>query len=646
MLDGERFVMRGFNYYPRDYGWTSMADWDWEAVDRELALAASLHANTIRTGISWQYTTGNVNNRYNVFSRSGVTPESLEALDRLLDIADRHGLKVVLWLMDGIYPELWQPANFEVVEAHLQTLIPHYADDPRIAAWDLMTDIDGAMLQRPPVGCFGEFPACTKENMLAFLRREAAAVRQLDANHLITVGFCWPASSLLAQDFTDFLAPQFLGGDHPELLEADRIQDIEDYGRWDELLTDRASATDRVEDKVRWIQARMEHPMPLVLAEYGLPSGGLYSSPQLQQAVYASVLEVAFLRTELAGALNWALTDFLWPPKASTSYPLDAPMSSAEERSFGVLDMDYYPKPAAEVASAFYAASPRLTIQTNPDELRFVFNHTFVPGGEDTRELAVAFDAIRFLGENNRRLLELDVGDPSARPYLASGFFDDEGPWGTESKNFAWTGGPQAQATVQVPFPDGTRRIEIRALSGDPGIDMQILIDGEVMKTLTPRTRWSTIGLDLPTTDSLQAGDPLMVRGRFNIPVEGGSVSLQMSADQVTWSDVASATPHAGRVTLSIPAPAGAHSFRLTWIGAGLYGPAVSDVLQVKVMGPPSPVPPTATHAPAATPTPPQSSTPAGDHRWPAMLAVGLIVLVGVGGLWLLRRSSRARRAT
>jgi len=64
MLDGAPFVMKGFNYCPRDYGWTSMADWDWEAVDRELALAASLNANTIRTGINFQYATGNIDGQH------------------------------------------------------------------------------------------------------------------------------------------------------------------------------------------------------------------------------------------------------------------------------------------------------------------------------------------------------------------------------------------------------------------------------------------------------------------------------------------------------------------------------------------------------------------------------------------------------
>jgi len=51
MLNGERFILKGYNYLPRDYGWTDMTTWDWEEVDREFALAKAYGANTIRTGL-------------------------------------------------------------------------------------------------------------------------------------------------------------------------------------------------------------------------------------------------------------------------------------------------------------------------------------------------------------------------------------------------------------------------------------------------------------------------------------------------------------------------------------------------------------------------------------------------------------------
>lgn len=423
MLDGAPFLMKGFNYYPRDYGWTSMADWDWEAVDREFALAASLHANTIRTGISWQYTTGNINNRWNIYTHHSITPESFEAIDHLLELADKHGLKIVLWIADGFYFELSDPHHYSVMEAHLQELIPKYANDPRLAAWDLMTDIDGAMLQPIPDGCFGALPSCTKGNMLIFLQNMAATIRELDSNHLITVGFSWPSSSILTQGFTDFISPQFLGGDHPELLEGDRIGEMEDYGRWSDLLADRVVAVERIEQKVRWLQSQLDHPMPIVLSEFGWFTAAPDSSLELQEAVYEGVLEVALLRTGLAGVLNWALTDFIWPPKAYTNIPLNAPMSTPAEKSFGIYDLDYLPKPAAEVAKAYYAAAPTISLQTHPpSELQLLFDQSFIPE-DDPRELSVVFDWIEFNSSTGDLLQRLDLGTPEARPSLKEGFF-------------------------------------------------------------------------------------------------------------------------------------------------------------------------------------------------------------------------------
>lgn len=85
--------------------------------------------------------------------------------------------------------------------------------------------------------------------MVTLLCSMAATIRALDPQHLLTVGYCWLSGSLLTQDCTDFLMPQCLGADAPNVL--------------------------AVDEEV--------------------------------------VLETAFLRTEIAGALSWVLTDFKWP---------------------------------------------------------------------------------------------------------------------------------------------------------------------------------------------------------------------------------------------------------------------------------------------------------------------------------------------
>ncbi len=645
MLDGQPFIMKGFNYFPRDYGWTSMTEWDWDAVDQELALAESLQANTIRTGIGILPGTGNERRTRSIYATSEVTPESLAAIDHFLELADQHGLKVVFWLNEAMPWELYNPVRFETMRLFLESVIPRYASDPRVAAWDLATDLDGSMLLPPPAGGYGDISWMNRDTMVDFLEAMAETVKGLDPNHPVAVGFCWPSSSLLVQDSTDFLFFQFLGADYPQVLENQGATGAaEDYQAGAGGVGDTQAVAARLEAKLQSIESQLTHPMPIVLSEYGYYSGG-ESSEELQAGLYQAVLDAAFIRRELAGALNWALTDFIWPPKAYTIVPMDAPQSTVYERTFGIFRLDYSPKPAAYVAEAYHAASPLLSIQTSPEELRFVFSQTFVPGPEDNRELAVAFDRITFLGENNRVLLDLDIGDPSARPYLAGGFYEDEGPWESQADTFAWAGGELGVATIRVPFPDGTKRIEMHVLNGQEGIEMQILIDGEEVRTTTPLPHWGTIGVDLPANESLQPGDILTVRGKFNIPVDGGTVTAQASADGAEWSDVASAVPQAGRVVVNIPAQAGANHVRLAWSGAGLYGPATSDVLLFEVSAPPSPVPPTASPTAFRTPTPPAEADPRTDtDGWSLGVPAGLaILLAGVGALLLRRRASSRR---
>ena len=150
MLGGEQFVVKGYNYYPRDYGWTSMVDWDWEEVDRELALASEYGANTIRTGFSFQYATGNLSCD-NLLVDNQVKPEYLDAIQHLLDIAEKYNLKVIFWLGDLCW-KFWNPVYYSGLQHYLESIIPSFATDSRILAWDLVTDLDGSMLQRPPVG--------------------------------------------------------------------------------------------------------------------------------------------------------------------------------------------------------------------------------------------------------------------------------------------------------------------------------------------------------------------------------------------------------------------------------------------------------------------------------------------------------------
>ena len=644
MVDGETFVMKGFNYYPRDYGWTSMTDWDWGEVDQEFALAEALGANTIRTGISYLYFTGNPASTRSIYNYNTVTPESLDALETLLSLAETHGMRVVLWLNGEMPWELYAPMNFTVVREYLEGFLPIFADDPRIAAWDLATDLDGFMLQPPPTGGYGELPGIHRDAMVKYLTSMSEAVRAFDPNHLVTVGHCWASTSLVTQDLTDFFLFQFLGADYPRILTDQGVTtELEDYGRWYEALGNRQAVADRVERKIREIQAQMTHKQPIVLGEYGTYSGG-ESSEALQQAVYEVVLEVALLRLRLAGALNWALTDFIWPPKAFTYVPKDAPMAGPEEQSFGVYRLDYSAKPAAQVAAAYYSGQPTITLMTQPETLTFEFSDSFVPGSEDTRSLTAAFDSIRFLDAEEHVLAKLDLGSQEARPFLASGFYEDEGPWGEQAANFVWAGAHGETATVQMVFPRGTQSLQIRLLAGVEEMDIEVLVDGQAMSTLHPGRDWSVKTVVLPPAGALKVGDVMTVRGRLNLPLSIGTVVLQTSADAVSWTDQGSVAPERGafRIDLAL-ADAGETRARAVWSGDEAFLPAESEAIEILVENLSTPTPlPTPTQQPGATQVQPAEREAPKPAAWLLPL-LAVVAVLGIGG-GILTFSRRRRR--
>ncbi|HEX7395219.1 MAG TPA: hypothetical protein VF313_09865 [Anaerolineaceae bacterium] len=369
MLDGAPFVMKGTNYFPRDFAWTSMADWDWNEVDQELALAESLHANTIRTFINYTYSTANAGGDKNILTTFTVLPIYIQALDHLLTLADKHHLKVVFGLNDSLWPELWDPKNFGVEQAYLASLIPHYAGDSRIAAWDLAPGIDAAMLLPAPAGAFGTVAWSTKDNLVTFVQKTAAAVRKLDPNHLLAAGVAWPSTAVLLQDFTDIIFPQYLGDDHPELLTNPAVGSAQDYGQWNTILQQPAAVFSSLEAKVKSIQYQLKRPMPVVLSEFGLstyPPAG--TDPSRQQAVYEEVSQLVFTRLYLAGALSWTLIDFTWPPRANSNKSVDNSPGNAAGLNYGMFSADYIAKPAVDVVRRYFNEVQEIVLQPFQDQ--------------------------------------------------------------------------------------------------------------------------------------------------------------------------------------------------------------------------------------------------------------------------------------
>jgi hypothetical protein len=174
--------------------------YDEATIDRELGWAAELGFNTVRVflhDLAWN-----------------EDPDAfLQRIDRFLDVADRHGIRVMLVLFDGVWnpypvagaqPEptpyvhnsQWaQSPGAEILgdferhdelEPYVRGVIGRFRSDPRVLAWDLFNEPDNPnILSYADV----ELPREVKEPAAeALLRKSFEWARAVDPMQPITAG--------------------------------------------------------------------------------------------------------------------------------------------------------------------------------------------------------------------------------------------------------------------------------------------------------------------------------------------------------------------------------------------------------------------------------------------------------------------------
>jgi hypothetical protein len=293
VLDGAPFEIHGINYYPRDTPWDKFwANYDPAVVDADFAVIAdSLGLNTIRIFIP-----------YAQFGGSSVSDEMLSRLDDLLRRARDHNLKVVVTLFD-FFGGQYDPLHWPDADRYLAGIVPRFAENPAILAWDLKNEPDLDPQQDVLVD--------------AWIRYVAGVVRSFDPAHLITVGWANPNSATRASDVVDVVSFHFYkpANDFP--------------------------------NAVRQIQGAMPGT-PIVLSEFGLPTWNPRLFPgghteKEQAAYYADILQ-ASREAHLAGTMAWTLYDF---PDTPESIGGRWPWQAEPEQHLGVLRNDGSAKPAA-----------------------------------------------------------------------------------------------------------------------------------------------------------------------------------------------------------------------------------------------------------------------------------------------------------
>ncbi len=171
---GKPIQIKGVNYYPQWRPWGAMwKGWDGPQVERELRAARDqLGINTVRLLVS-----------YNFFSEKDgagvVTPKLIRRLREAVQIAGSLNMRVIVTLFD-FFESFPGPGTATEAKnlAYLRALIPSFADDDRIFAWDLHNEPDNYTIWK----------AGDPQKVLGWLGRMADEVHVLAPRQLVTVG--------------------------------------------------------------------------------------------------------------------------------------------------------------------------------------------------------------------------------------------------------------------------------------------------------------------------------------------------------------------------------------------------------------------------------------------------------------------------
>ena len=300
-IAGERFVARGVNYFPAQYPWRRfLTATNPQTLQTEFALLRDAGLNTLRIFLWYEA----------LFDCPGssVVPnvENVVRLDGIIHEAAAHNLRLILTLNDG--PDLTQYPLYDGPSfAALQTewIVSRYRDEPAILAWDLRNEGDIDYGSRD--GIFGQ--KFSRGRVLDWLAQEAARVRRVDSNHLVTAG--WLFDSLATEPYVDFLS----------------------FHHW----WDAADAAQRV------AEMRAATDKPILMEEVG------YSTYVVTPEDQAENLQELIDMAEGEGLLGWLVWTAFDFPLTATCWPPPCVDAENQEHHFGLWMADYVPKPAVTV---------------------------------------------------------------------------------------------------------------------------------------------------------------------------------------------------------------------------------------------------------------------------------------------------------
>jgi hypothetical protein len=313
---GQPITLKGVNYYPQWRPWKEMwTNWDGPQTERELRQARTdLGVNAVRVLLPYNWTSKRED-------AGSVTPNVVGRLREIAQIAGSLDMRLIVTLFDFAKDFPAQGTSVEREHlAYLRALLPNFADDERILAWDIHNEPDN-------YGGWKEDP----QKVLDWLGRMADEVHARAPKQLVTVGMGNYQNLWLA------------GPEGRRVVDYSDVVSMHTY--------DSAHAAQALDE------LRAQTGKPIVVEEFGWPSGPpcvANFSEANQIVMYRDVLAAAKDRT--AGVLAWTLRDF----DASRTMRWDG-----GDEYLGMYRADGSLKPSAELFRAVAAPPLPSTTTTN-----------------------------------------------------------------------------------------------------------------------------------------------------------------------------------------------------------------------------------------------------------------------------------------
>ncbi len=323
--DTDPFTIRGFNYYPIEYPFWRFLQVDRTTLAWDMELMARSGVNTVRIFV-WSeplFTCPNQN-------AIPLAPQ-FERLDRVIQAAANQNLYLIITLheqTDITRPPLYQ--NPSPTIAQTEYLVERYKNEPTILAWDLRDGGD-ADYQGGTIAGIERTSKFDRRTVVDWLIRTAAAIRNIDNQHIITAG--WNEDSVSTLVAVDMISFQFWGNpeDLPEFI----------------------NSLDQQVDR------------PLLLISVGYDSKTYNPSQQssmLREALNSAEQSIAW--EQILGWLVWTTFDFT----PGSACDLIACVDNGEDprHYFGLWDINRNPKPAVNVIDVI--SQPQRPLPTTSPE--------------------------------------------------------------------------------------------------------------------------------------------------------------------------------------------------------------------------------------------------------------------------------------